>query len=153
MRLLKRANAVAAAAVLAVLASLLVAAPAQAATCHAASCTGKDPNAAGCAALTLETRASEGATVELRYSPDASCRAFWARIKVPREGWIIGFAAISVDRMVDYNGLTRSISAEVQPGHSGYTRMWAREAGFSYRACVSYPAAGISARCTVWVTG
>lgn len=59
---------------LTVFATILSTTPAMAATCVAAGCDGKDPNTAGCSAVTL---AKDLYGTELRYS--AACNAFWAR--------------------------------------------------------------------------
>jgi Protein of unknown function (DUF2690) len=71
----------------AVLVTLFVApTAAHAATCHAFTCTYKDPQATGCAAdaITAKSKVSLGRTVELRYSP--TCRSAWARIRNGAEG-------------------------------------------------------------------
>ncbi|WP_182546454.1 DUF2690 domain-containing protein [Halosaccharopolyspora lacisalsi] len=58
---------------------LVAAQPAQAAGCYDGTCTGKDPEAMGCAAdaVTVDRLVNESAIFELRYS--AACHANWGR--------------------------------------------------------------------------
>ena len=68
---------------------VVFAAPAQAATCNSSTCTGKDPQAAGCSpdARTLTEFTDGSFRVEMRYSP--LCGAAWTRVSTPSgtPGW------------------------------------------------------------------
>jgi hypothetical protein len=74
----------------ALLASIFAVAPADAATCYGDYCSGKDPQATGCAAdartVAHVRDAGGGYILELRWSP--SCKTNWARISKGSISWI-----------------------------------------------------------------
>lgn len=78
--MIKKLGAVVGGVALALGGALAAAPAAHAAGCHALSCNGVDPAAAGCAgdAYTVASVNTPQGLVELRYSP--SCVANWARI-------------------------------------------------------------------------
>jgi hypothetical protein len=103
-------------------ASAQVAAPL--ATCLGPTCTGKDPNATGCAsdARTVRSTSVDGIAVELRYSP--TCRAAWSRI---RNGGSGDIARVE-------NNIGQSYSRSITGGNDVYTPM-VNDMNVTARAC------------------
>lgn len=95
-----------------------------AAGCHAASCTGKNPNTTGCArnAVTARSTSVDGVAVELRYS--AACRSAWARIRNGGPG----------DRARVQNTIGQTYTATISSGNDVHTLM-VNDAGIQSRAC------------------
>jgi hypothetical protein len=84
------------------------------AACEGNGCTGRDPEAAGCARDAITARIAEspeGVIVELRYS--ATCRAAWGRIREGRPG----------DRVRVHNSNGQNRVKTIQTGRSTYTAM------------------------------
>lgn len=158
---MKRRTIAAVAAVLTLGLSGLAAAPAQAATCYGGSCNGKNPSTAGCTNI-ISARTADSSDglkhLELRYSSSASCYAFWARAKYDDVYWSSLYLRFSVERRYDYNGKTNYYSGEVEESESGFTMMFGRAKGYSYRACMSEWQNGGGpkpnwTKCTTWVAG
>jgi hypothetical protein len=146
---------------LACIAAMLVTAyggaPAMASTCRGAPCSNRDAATAGCTADagTLASADSviagdngghsihTGDYVLLRFS--YACNSYWAQAsqQYPNELW-----TISVDRKPNVsNPPVASLSKSSTGPGTFRTRMWGREAGYSYRVCISSEG-GIG--CTAW---
>lgn len=110
-RPLKRAAALLATAVLGCSAVVATATPAAAVTCYGDYCSGKDPQATGCAsgASTSAVREfSQGSTrgvLEVRYSP--TCKTNWTRVTVYSVGNLLQASAGTVKSIQD-SGYTTS---------------------------------------------
>ncbi|MFN8073941.1 MAG: hypothetical protein U0Q15_00810 [Kineosporiaceae bacterium] len=137
----------------------VAASPAHAATCYGGACNGKNPSTAGCTNIS-SVRTADSADglkhLELRYSSSASCDAYWARARYDDVYWSGTYLIFSVERRYDYNGITNYYSSDVDESESGFTMMFGRAKGFSYRACMREKWSGgndVFTKCTSWVAG
>ncbi|MCX9193359.1 DUF2690 domain-containing protein [Carbonactinospora thermoautotrophica] len=123
--------------------SVLVSPAAQAgttATCHAASCHGKDPNLTGCArdARTVKTAYADDLKIELRYSP--TCQAAWGRISN---------GAVEDEVQIQRSDGASFPRTAITSGHDAYTPM-VNDAGYTARACGWEYSWINSSACTGW---
>ena len=98
--------------------------------CYASSCTGYDPQNAGCStgALTLESFVEYGIYYEMRYS--SACYAVWTRVTTPGTGCL----NLTWGQIMTYS--ERLIYGVQACGGTRWTRMISFE--YSVKTCVSH---------------
>jgi hypothetical protein len=95
--------------------------PAAAVSCYGDWCSGRDPQATGCAndAVTVASVDVTGARLELRWSP--RCKTNWARyIQYPR-GWFMGNVPLELRAVQRDTGYTQRRSYGVNGTGTGTT--------------------------------
>ncbi|MEH1124819.1 DUF2690 domain-containing protein [Micromonospora sp. CPCC 206061] len=126
------------AALIAVGGSLLSAAPAQAApACHGGTCTGRNPNKAGCSsdAVTVREFTRGPNRVELRFSP--ACRATWSRWSNVHADGMSDYILIERYNFSDRLTARKSTTTRLRKGASGFTPMvGVPRAGGQFFACI-----------------